>query len=68
MGIKDGVVRVQGDRLAEHLGLPPNTYFKREELDRLARAQYGDTVTVNGKTVKVTFSMKGIANIILGKT
>lgn len=67
MGVKDGIVRVQGDRLADLLGLPHNTYFKREELERITKTNFGDTVMINSKSVKVTFKIKGLASILIGK-
>lgn len=64
---KEEIIKLQGDRLADSLGLEPGTIFELDELTRIASANSFDVISIRGKMVKVTFSAKTLADLILIK-
>lgn len=66
-GVRKGVVRVQGDRLCAMIGIPMGTKIPREELNKISLATLGKEMTICGKQVVVSASMKALVEILEGK-
>ena len=65
--VRDGVIRVQGDKLCLMIGLPPGTKIPKEDLDVINNTSYGETITVCDKTITVSPSMKALVEILINK-
>ncbi len=63
----DKVIRIQGDKLCESLGYEPGTKIKLETIKQIATATFGDTIILDGKEIKLTMHMIGVAKILLEK-
>ena len=61
------VIRIQGDKLCESLGYAPGTKIKLETIKQIASATFGDTIILDGKELKLTMHMIGVAKILLEK-
>jgi hypothetical protein len=64
---KSKVIRIQGDKLCEMLGLPPKTKIELNVIKEIADAPVKSFVVYNGKNYVVDPSMKAIAGVLLAK-
>ena len=63
----DKVIRIQGDKLCESLGLPAGTKIELDLIRKIATSQFGDVIQMNGKDIKLSMHMVGVAKILLEK-
>lgn len=61
------VIRIQADRLAAEIGLPPNTFFEISELEQIATSAYGIELEIKGVKFTTSASKKALADILLVK-
>lgn len=61
------VIRIQGDKLCDDLGYPKGTKIPIETIEAIASSNFGDVLTIDGKEVKLTMHMVGVAKILLEK-
>ena len=65
--VRKGVIRAHGDKLCTMIGIPPGTKIPKEELDKISLATLGKEMTICGKQVVVSASMKALVEILEGK-
>ena len=65
--VRNGVVRVQGNKLAAMLGMPEGTKVPKSIIEDIIKTPMGNDITVDGKTFKVSASMRSLAEILVGK-
>ena len=63
----DKVIRIQGDKLCGYLGLEPGTKIELKTIKQIATATFGDSITLDGKEVKLSMHMIEVAKILLEK-
>ena len=63
----DKVIRVQGDKLCGYLGLEPGTKIELDVIKQIATATFGESIILDGKEVKPSMHMIGVAKILLEK-
>ena len=63
----DKVIRIQGDKLCESLGLAKGTKIDLELIRKIATSNFGETIRVEGRDVKLSMHMIGVAKILLEK-
>lgn len=63
----DRILKIQGETLGQLCKLPKKTFFEKSELITIAKADFGDVVVIQKVTVKVTPSIKSLAELILKK-
>lgn len=63
----DKVIRIQGDKLCESLGFAAGTKIDLDLIRKIATAKFGDIVQVEGRDVKLSMHMVGVAKILLEK-
>ena len=64
---RDKVIRIQGDKMCDYLGIPRETKINLGVLQRIEQAEANQKCTVMGKEVTVTMHMKATAGILLKK-
>lgn len=63
----DKVIRIQGDKLCEYLGLKPETKIELSVIKKIASSQFGDTITINGTDIVLSMHAIGIAKVLMEK-
>ena len=63
----DKVIRIQGDKLCDYLGLPAGTKIELKTIKQIATATFGESITLDGKEINLTMHMIGVAKILLEK-
>ena len=63
----DKVTRIQGDKLCGYLGLEPGTKIELDVIKQIATATFGESIILDGKEVKLSMHMIGVAKILLEK-
>lgn len=66
-GVRRGVIRVQGDKLCLMIGVKPGSKIPKDVLDRILKANLGETITICNREVMVSASMKALVDILVGK-
>lgn len=62
--VRKGVIHAHGDKLCTMIGIPPGTKIPMEELNKIFLATLGEKITICGKQVVVSTSMKAIVEIL----
>lgn len=63
----DKVIRIQGDKLCEYLGLKQGTKIELNIIKQIASSQFGDTITIQGKSIILSMHAIGVSRILLAK-
>ena len=63
----DKVIRIQGDKLCECLGLKQGTKIELNIIKQIAASQFGDTITIQGKPITLSMHAIGLSRILLEK-
>ena len=66
-GVRRGVIRVQGDKLCLMIGVKPGSKIPKDVMDRILKANLGETITICNREVIVSASMKVLVEILAGK-
>lgn len=61
---RNRIIRVQADTLAQLIGMEPGSFIETDLIKKLAKANAGEMITINGKQIRVTPSAIGLANIL----
>jgi hypothetical protein len=67
MDTYEKVSRLQGERLADCLGVEPGTFFEIAELESIANCIPFEHVMFRGKQVRITMAAKALADLLLIK-
>jgi len=65
MNREEKIIRIQADKLCGYLGLEAGTKIPEYLIDLISRP--GEYVILDGKEIRVTPTMRGIATIIMEK-
>lgn len=64
---RDKVIRIQGDKMCEYLGLPKGTKINLDVLHIIEHAEVNKPCNVMNKDVVITMHMKATAGILIKK-
>ena len=64
---RSNVVKIQGNRLCEQLGLPVGTKIPKNVIEMIAKSKINDVVSVCGKEVVLSPSVIAVAGILVSK-